>query len=349
MAQIKLALIPAYEPGPTLLPLLRQLREAGFETLVVDDGSGPRFQDTFDAAREYAEVLSYIPNHGKGFALKKGLARLHEAYGGSGVVVTLDCDGQHSVPDAERVWQEADAHRDAVVLGARTFGKDTPARSRFGNTVTRLVYRLAAHRAVSDTQTGLRAFSLGLLPFLEQVDGDRYEYEMNVLLACARQNVPIREVPIETIYRDNNKGSHFRTLADSWLVYGYFFKFAASSFTGFLIDYGLYSLLAVSLTGLGAACVPAANVTARIVSASANFALNKRFVFKNSDSAVKTGAQYFLLAACILAGNTVLLSFLVNSLGCNKFAAKLVTEITFFTLSFLAQRFWIFRKKEQHA
>ena len=347
MEDKKIALVPAYEPGDTLLPLLRQLREAGFATLVVDDGSGAAYQNLFDAAREYADVYSYLPNRGKGFALKKGFSILAERFGPDATVVTLDSDGQHSVQDAARVWQEADAHRDALVLGVRSFGKSTPARSRFGNAVTRFIYRLSTHQRVSDTQTGLRAFYLGLLPFLANVDGDRYEYEMNVLLACPRWRIPIREVPIETIYTDNNRGSHFRTFRDSWLVYGNFVKFAASSFTGFLIDYGLYSLLVVGLSGLGAASIPVSNVTARVVSAASNFAINKHFVFQNRDSVVKTGSEYFLLAACILAGNTLLLSFLVNGLGCNKFAAKLVTEATFFTLSFLGQRFWIFRKKEQ--
>ncbi|BAK97941.1 hypothetical protein OBV_07430 [Oscillibacter valericigenes Sjm18-20] len=108
---------------------------------------------------------------------------------------------------------------------------------------------------------------------------------------------------------------------------------------GFATDYSLYSLLVVFLSGLGAACVPISNVVARVVSASVNFAVNRRFVFRSGESVLKTGRQYFLLAACILMGNTALLSFLTEILAVDKFAAKLVTEITFFTLSFLAQHF----------
>ena len=59
-----------------------------------------------------------------------------------------------------------------------------------------------------------------------------------------------------------------------------------------------------------------------MLSAGANFAFNKRWVFKNHDSAVRTGAEYFALAACILAANTALLSFLVNGLGANRYAAS---------------------------
>ena len=35
---------------------------------------------------------------------------------------------------------------------------------------------------------------------------------------------------------------------------------------------------------------------------------------------------------------------MVNGVGVNRFAGKIVTELTFFTLSWLAQKFIIFRK-----
>jgi putative flippase GtrA len=184
-----------------------------------------------------------------------------------------------------------------------------------------------------------------MIPFMLSVSGERYEYEMNVLLACSQQDIPIREVEIETIYHDNNSASHFDTVKDSFRVYREIIKFAASSFTGFLVDYGMYSLLVVLTGGLGTSVsVPLSNITARIISASVNFTINKRFVFKSKDSFVKTATQYFILASCILCGNTLLLSFLVDSLEVNKFIAKIVTEITFFTLSWAAQRFIIFKK-----
>jgi putative flippase GtrA len=238
----------------------------------------------------------------------------------------------------------------SLILGCRRFCGEVPKRSRFGNTVTRFVYRTVTGLDVSDTQTGLRAFNASLIPFMLEVKGDRYEYEMNVLLKCARSRVPIREIEIATIYFDNNEGSHFSTLKDSFIIYRDIIKFAASSLTGFAVDYGLYSLLVLVTGGLGSAVsIPLSNITARIVSSSVNYSINRRFVFKNTDSAVKTAAQYFALAACILAGNTVLLSFLVNGLGANEYAAKIITEITFFVASYFAQRFFIFAKKPKNS
>jgi putative flippase GtrA len=120
-------------------------------------------------------------------------------------------------------------------------------------------------------------------------------------------------------------------------------KFSISSLIGFLTDFGMFILLSIATQGMGSAGVPVSNIGARIVSATVNFNLNKKFVFKNRDSTVRTGIQYFALAVGILAGNTLLLTWLVEGLGWNRYLAKVLTEITFFSLSYLIQRFVIFR------
>lgn len=98
--------------------------------------------------------------------------------------------------------------------------------------------------------------------------------------------------------------------------------------------------------GLGGASLTASNVTARIISASANFTINRKLVFKSEESVRKSAIEYFALAAAVLAGNTFVLSLLTLQAGINQFAAKLLTEILFFVLSWLVQRFIIFRRKE---
>ncbi len=337
------ALIPSYEPTEVLVELAAALKEAGFSVLIVDDGSGEAYGHIFSAAAKHGELISYVPNRGKGYALKTGLQWLrHHAESGS-IIVTLDSDGQHTVEDSLKVAALAKKNPHALTLGVRSFGKGTPARSQFGNTVTRWIYRITSGVKVSDTQTGLRAFGTELLPFLLSVEGERYEYEMNMLLDAAAQKIPMQEQSIETIYHDNNSGSHFHTFRDSFRVYGRILKFAASSLTGFVIDYTLYSILVTLLGIFGAAAVPISNVAARVVSAVCNFTINKRFVFKNEESTLKTGFQYFLLAAVILVLNTTVLTFLVNVLHADKFAAKLFTEVLFFFFSYMAQRSWVFR------
>lgn len=344
--RIRIALIPAYEPEPLLLELLADLREAGLKTVVVDDGSGPAFSDIFKQAKKNAVVLTHVENCGKGNAIKTGLLYIKEHFQGQYTVVTVDADGQHRVGDAVRVCKTAEYHPRTLILGSRALAGKIPLRSRFGNTVTRNVYRISTGQNVHDTQTGLRGFNQALLTVLLEIPGERYEYEMNVLLECSRRSISVMEIEIATVYHNNNAGSHFDTLKDSFRIYKEILKFSASSLTGFFVDYGLFSLLTLATGGLEPAFALAlSNVSARVVSASVNFTLNRKFVFNSKKSLWKSGAQYFLLAAAILAGNTLVLSLLVDQLSMNRYLAKFLTELVFFALSWLIQRRFIFSKK----
>lgn len=335
-----IALIPAYKPSaPVLTPILKQLKEAQFDVVVVDDGGGEEFAGAFAEFKEYATVLTHEVNRGKGAALKTGLTYIQEQFGENSVIVTIDADGQHTVDDSIKVCELAEQEPGALIIGSRDLGKDIPLRSWFGNTVTRLVFFCSTGVKVYDTQSGLRAFSAKLLPNMLAVSGDRYEYEMNVLLEFARGRIPIRETTIKTIYEENNASSHFDTIRDSYRIYKEILKFSASSFISFLIDYVMYTLLLLLTSNLRLS-----NIGARIVSSIANYTINRRLVFKDKGSIAKSALEYFLLAAVILLGNTIVLEILANHFGIHQLLAKIITELIFFTLSWLVQRFIIFRK-----
>ena len=88
-----------------------------------------------------------------------------------------------------------------------------------------------------------------------------------------------------------------------------------------------------------------ANVIARVISSCVNFMLNKKVVFKNKENIYKTAAKYFLLAAVILAVNTVLLKMTVLYLIHNEYIAKIIVECVLFLFSWTAQRSFVFKKK----
>lgn len=358
-----IALIPAYEPDVKILGLTDELREKGFDIVVVDDGSGPDYGQIFGELAEEATVLTHAANRGKGAALRTGLEYINKymAYsetvltasgavsvsGRDAVIVTVDADGQHLPDDVLRVAEIAASRPDALVLGSRALDEDVPARSRLGNTVTRHVYSAVTGVHVHDTQTGLRAFHRSMIPRLLGIEGDRYEYEINMLMQLAADGVPIIEERIETVYEDNNSGSHFRTLQDSFRVYKEILKFSASSLASFAIDYCMYALL-LALTGAAGMTggLIISNIGARLVSGTANYIMNKKLVFKSRTGYAKSAAQYILLAAFILAGNTVMLSTLAGTLGMNSLIAKLITEATFFAISWTVQRYVIFHAEE---
>ncbi|MCR5796212.1 MAG: phosphodiester glycosidase family protein [Solobacterium sp.] len=325
-------LIPAYCPDEKLLRFAEELSENGCTVLVVNDGSPAEYSMIFE--RLGCTVLSYTENRGKGHALKTGLRWLQENMEGPYITVTADADGQHKTEDVLKVRDEAAAHPGALVLGCRDFsGEDVPARSRIGNRLTAKVFRLFAGTALSDTQTGLRAWDDMLNGILLNIGGDRYEYEMNVLLECAQLKIPFREVRIQTVYEDNNSCSHFRALRDSLRIAGQLLTFASSSLACFVIDWLLFTVL----TLLGAN-IAAANITARLVSASCNYTINQNTVFRNSGSPLR----YAALAAAVLACNTAMLYLLTQGLHMNVLLAKIITEIVLFAVSYTAQKHFVF-------
>ncbi len=343
----RIALIPAYMPSGKLTELVRGLSRRGFSVVVVDDGSGSGFGTIFEDCTYDSVVLAHRENKGKGAALKTGLRFIQRTFDAPYTVVTLDADGQHSIEDALKVSAMAERCLSALVLGCRSFSGENvkvPKKSMFGNKITRTVFRAASGLDVSDTQTGLRAFSDRHISRMTEISGDRYEYEMNVLMEYARQGLQIREVPIETIYIDNNSSSHFRPVGDSARIYKEILKFSASSLLSFGLDYLLFCLFSL-LTG----SVVLSNISARVISASANFEMNRRLVFNSRKNVTRSAAQYFALALFILVCNTLMLKLLVTFTPLGQYAAKIITEMAMFAVSWTVQKTVIFKSKEGSA
>ncbi|MFS0733554.1 bifunctional glycosyltransferase family 2/GtrA family protein [Microbacterium sp. 1P10UB] len=339
-----IVLIPAYEPGEHLVPLVRDLldQDPDAEVLIVDDGSGSAFAERFAAAqRAGARLLAHPVNRGKGAALKTGLRDVEERRPGDDVV-TADADGQHTARDILRVADalRVDSARGAseLVLGARGFRGEVPFRSRIGNAISRALFRVAAGWGASDTQTGLRGIPVGMLPWLREVPGDRFEYEIEMLLRLGKAGFTAREIPIETVYLAQNASSHFRPLMDSLRVTLPLLLFAASSLLAFLVD-TVALLVLQALTGSLVASI----VGARLVSASVNFAVNRRVVFRSPRTArtFTQALRYTGLAALLLASNVVWMQALTGA-GLPLLVAKAATEAVLFVTSYQVQRRFVF-------
>ena len=336
-----IVLIPAYEPGEALVELCRALvaRPEVSGVLVIDDGSGTAYAEVFARAeREGAVVRRYLPNRGKGHALKVGFREAQERFPGH-VVVCADSDGQHAVDDIVRVAGEVSAP-DEMVLGGRRFTGEVPARSRIGNTVTAWLFRVVTGIRVRDTQTGLRAYPAAMLPWLRGVAGERFEYELSLLLEADAAGFRMREVPIETIYLHGNASSHFRPVRDSWRVYRPLLAFGAASLAGFAVD---AALLFVVMAATGDLLFSA--VAARLVSASVNYSLNRHVTFGRGTPT--SPLRYAAVAVGVFAANYALLAALVTMLPL--LAAKVATEGLLLGASFLAQRRFVFWERATRA
>ncbi|GAA3284450.1 bifunctional glycosyltransferase family 2/GtrA family protein [Paenarthrobacter aurescens] len=336
-------LIPAYEPDHQLTALVRQLREADpwLIIVVVDDGSGPDYKDTFDdAARLGCQVLSYAVNGGKGHALKSGFAFIAERFPGHDVVCA-DSDGQHGVADIIAVADRVRHVTAAMVLGCRNFTENVPARSRFGNTVTRGLFRLATGQRITDTQTGLRGYRADMIPWLLTVHGQRYEYELNLLLEAKQAGYGIESVEIATVYLDHNSGSHFRPVADSIRIYAPLLKFLGSSVSAFAVDMVMFLLLSAVTDSLLLAVVGA-----RLVSATVNFMINRRLVFEHGkDTSLRAAATGYAALVLVLLSANYAAMWTLTSLAIPDLLAKLVTELTLLGISYAVQQRFLFVRK----
>ena len=366
-AQECCVLIPSLSPDERLSAYVRELMAAGFGLiLVVDDGSAPEYQPIFEEIAVWpgCHVLHHDVNHGKGAALRTGFQYIkeHTALGG---VITADSDGQHTVPDTLKLAGELGRKKE-LLLGSRDFSKNNPnvpPKSRFGNRLTSGVFRLLYGQWLPDTQTGLRAFSRELLDFMLSVSGDRFEYEMNMLIQCSNRKIPVRPITIETIYHEENKGTHFHPIRDSWriykLIFGSFFKFMSASIICWLVDILLFALLKRVgfltewelsmpwLRALSDAAEPVllATVIARICSASLNFKLNKELVFRVQDSKGAAG-RYLILCVAVMAASGVLVRLLSSVLGVNSTVVKVAVDFLLFFVNFRVQKAWVFPQKD---
>lgn len=333
-------LIPAYEPDDQLLRLIRSILAAApqLTLVVVDDGSGPGYQPVFDGAAGLGcTVIGYAGNRGKGHALKAGFGFIAEHFPGRDVVCA-DSDGQHRVEDILRVAERLPAASDAMVLGTRSFSGNVPARSKIGNTATRWLFRLATGESIPDTQTGLRGYPASMLPWLRGVPGERYEYELNLLLEARQAGYLIRTVDIATVYLDHNSGSHFRPLADSARIYAPLLKFLASSLTAFVLDTAAFLVL-ITVTG----SVLFAVVGARGISSAVNFLINRHLVFCHGRErkATRTSVRYFALVLTLLAANLALMSAL-DQIAVAALPAKLLVEAALLAVSYSVQQRFLF-------
>ncbi len=353
-------LIPAYKPTTALVSLVSEISAQHFTVVVVDDGSGEEYQEIFSRISEIAIVVAQYPNQGKGAALKNGIRYVKENVPDCNGIVTADADGQHTVSDITKIAEHL-SENGGFVIGTRKFEGKVPLRSRFGNSITKLVFRIAAGKKCSDTQTGLRGFTRDLFEIMLAIKGNRYEYEMNVLMYTAQNGIRIHEIPIETVYENNNEGSHFRAIVDSYRIYKIIFlnsfliKYGLSAVFCFLLDFGVLSLCksvifktdTVYLLTLAISTTVLSTLIARLISSPINYLINRMVVFRSDANKAASFLGYILLAASVIVVKMFLMWLLVDVLHTFYALANIAVEVILFISNFLIQKLIIFKRKKR--
>ena len=347
-------IIPSLEPDEILLPYIHKLISAGIKRIiVVNDGSSRKCDCIFDEISNIKEcdVLTHEINRGKGAAIKTALKFYIAHCDGFDGVITVDADGQHSVRDVMRMCEAMAEHPDSFVLGCREFGEETPSKSLYGNRITSVAMRLFYGISLTDTQTGLRGIPNFMTEELLNVRGTRYEYELNMLIHAKGHSVPFVIIPIETIYFDNNSGSHYRPIIDSARIFVKVIKgliwFSASAICSAAIDLAIYGFLTkVVLSNFSLFwMLLIAFVTARAISSAVNFALNRRLPSSQNKNIADTMPKYYTLVISQMFVSFLCIYLLCASTNIDEMIIRIMVDCVLGLISYQMQLRWVFRDK----
>jgi glycosyltransferase involved in cell wall biosynthesis len=339
---LPVVVIPAYQPDEKLLDVVNQLLKSHPDQkfIIVDDGSTlPEAKKIFGRLSANAQVslLKHAQNQGKGKALKTAFGYFLENFPDSPGVVTADADGQHL---AEDILSVSSALKDSaqVVLGVRVFNDTVPGRSRLGNQLTAKIFAWFSGKSLQDTQTGLRAIAKENISDLLKIEENGYAFEMNMLMQAIEKHWEIKEVPIQTVYIEQNRSSHFNPVKDSLKIYFVFIRYSVLSLISAILDLILffsffYLTQAVAFSTAGA----------RLLSGIFNFICGKQLIFKSTGKVWPEAFQYCCLAVTSIIFSSLLVSFLFYKIKLNIYASKMLADTVIFLCNFTIQRFLIFR------
>ena len=356
--------IPCLNPDDRMVDYAQALSDYGFaRIIVVNDGSAEQYDSFFERAEAISNcvVLKHVENRGKGCALKTAMKYYLDSCSDCNGIITADADGQHTLEDAANIAGLMASMDDALILGSRDFSQDdVPARSRFGNRCTSVVFKLAHGCYLRDTQTGLRGIPNKLIPLFVDLRGERYEYEMNMLIECSRRNIKMIEEPIKTVYIDDNSSSHFKVFRDSgkiyWIILRDLFMYILSGFIAFVVDQGIFNLmdlllLPLLLTGVldskSFIWIAIASGVARVFSSLLNYALNKRIAFRNTEKGGKFLFKYALLVVLVLATSSLLVWIITSITPIPKIIIKPIVDLVLVFVNYSIQRTWVFKPSSE--
>lgn len=192
-----LLIIPAYNEDESLPGLLEEVRQAGYDAVVVDDASS-------DATKQVAKaagfpVLSLPVNLGIGGGVQTGF--VYAMRNDYDIVVQVDGDGQHDPGQVPKIIGPIVAGEADCVIGSRYMpeapdtGYKTPFARRMGMYFSTGILHLATGLRIHDTTSGFRALNRTAFSFFAtEYPVDHPEAESLLLLHQA--GFRIHEIPV---------------------------------------------------------------------------------------------------------------------------------------------------------
>ena len=205
--------IPVYNNGNTVEQVAMDCLEYVPNVLVVDDGStDANIEEMFRSTG--VKVMSHSANRGKGEAVRAGLQYVRD--NGGRYMITIDADGQHFPQDLEKFIPGIKKNDPAIIIGKRNFSSEpVPKKSRFGRAFSNFWIRLETGIALSDTQSGFRAYPVKEISQI-RTRGRHYDFEAEILARAAWAGLDLREIEVGVNYPPGRKRiTHFRPFLDN--------------------------------------------------------------------------------------------------------------------------------------
>lgn len=339
-----IVIIPSLEPNENIIKLIEELKNLNFANIIiVNDGSNRHYDHIFDKLKSLGcIIITHKKNIGKGESLKDGIKYASKYFDKKGYI-TADGDYQHLPTDILKVASELENNQNKILLGVRNFkNKNVPLKSRFGNKFSSIFFKLQTGIALEDTQTGLRGIPKEYTKLALEAEGKRYDYEMNFLRKVALNKIELKEVEIETIYNDQNKGSHFKTVSDAILIYKELIHCIINSLLSATLDIALFAILVNTFLGATALYIAIANITARLLSGVFNFFVNSKIAFKSKEKMYKQIYRYITLFIAQLIVSSLLIAIL-STIPINIVIIKIFIDITIFVVNYFIEKRFIFK------
>lgn len=348
-----IVIIPSYKPQTDFIEYANELSKSVYKIIVINDGSGEEFNSIFNRISEIENVvvISYLKNMGKGYALKQGFNYAINNFSDDCILVTADCDGQHKIKDIFKVYETAIKNENALILGSRDFTfKNVPKKSKMGNAIMRKTFNFFYGGNVYDTQTGLRAFSNKTAYKFTKVKGNRFEYELALLIFAQKNQIEIIETKIETVYASepSEHKTHFNAVKDSLQVFMVMIKnvsvYFLSTIISGIIDIGIFALLStVIFKEINPIYSLVSVVVARVSSSFINYLINFKFVFKGREnsSLIKYYTLWLLIMGLSYTNVVIFGSLFKNHL----IVVKLIGDLILGAVSYEIQCKWVFNSK----
>lgn len=339
----KVLLIPAYNPEEKIVPLIKEIPEASFDQiLIINDGSSIEHTDIFNQLSKIKNVniLVHEKNKGKGAALKTGFLYILKNIKNCMGVITADADGQHSKKDILAIAKFLKPEQRQLAIGSRTFDSKVPLRSHLGNKMTRMIMKLFFKMELKDTQSGLRAIPVALMPELLSIPFNRYEFEIEMLLVARKNGYTFKEIEIDTIYENNNVASSFNPVVDSAKIYFVLFRYIIASLITAAVDYAVF-FISYSFLPKIFLCT----YFARLIALFVNFVILKKYVFHSKEKNTIIGVKYLLLVVISGFISSLAIEYFHHSLNLNIILSKISAELLLYFGIFIAQKEFVFRRK----